>query len=477
MVSAKISTVAAIAASSVVANTHVERNNAISDGIQGGATNYRQTVDTLTRQLQNHDGHAAADVISATITGLDSQIDNGIATISNALAPLTGGLSLAVGQALLGPFAQSVTNGAEVVLSNLIGAPIDFISEGARTGFANSLSHFAKTANRYNVDTTRMQALSAKLRTGSYAVRHHKRELVERQNAIIDGYHSGLVNSQQTIDTLTRQLQSNNGHAGADVVTAVLTGLDSQIDNGIATVSQALSPLTGGLSMAVGNFLLGPFVQAVTNGAEVAIGNVVGGGADLIAAPVRASLSNSLTNLIGQANQYNVNTQRLSVLNKQLRHTLSKTKRAMDGAQGSVTNYRQTIDTLTRQLQSHDGHAAADIISATITGLDSQIDNGIATIADSLAPLTGGLSLAVGQALLGPFAQSVTNGAEVVLSNLIGAPIDFVTEAARTGFANNLSRVAQTAGRYNVDTSRLHTLSTQIRNRGSSRAHGAAHSH
>ncbi|VVT45942.1 uncharacterized protein SAPINGB_P000968 [Magnusiomyces paraingens] len=166
MVSFKILTVATLVA------TVMASDSPIVDGYHSGLTNSQQTMDTLIRQLRANDGHPTSDIISAVITGLDSQIDNGIATVVNTLAPLTGGLSLAVGQALLGPFAQSVTNGAEVVISNLVGAPIDFITQGIRLNFANTLGNLATTAKQYNVDTTRLHQLSMQLRTNTHAKTH-----------------------------------------------------------------------------------------------------------------------------------------------------------------------------------------------------------------------------------------------------------------------------------------------------------------
>lgn len=92
-------------------------------------------------------------------------IDNGIATVTQVLAPLTGGLSLAVGNALLGPFFQSVTNGAEVVLSNLIGAPVDFVADGAAMALTRTLGNLSSFARQYNVKTDRLDAVNNQLKT------------------------------------------------------------------------------------------------------------------------------------------------------------------------------------------------------------------------------------------------------------------------------------------------------------------------
>lgn len=129
-------------------------------------------------------------------------------------------------------------------------------------------------------------------------------------NAWVEGAHESMVNHQQVVDTLNRQMASNNGHRNADRIIAAVTGADSQIDNAIATVAHALGPFTGGLSLAVGNFLLGPFVQSVTNGAEVFLGNVIGGAEDRVQ-NAAVSYANNLTNLRAHANTFNINTSRL----------------------------------------------------------------------------------------------------------------------------------------------------------------------
>lgn len=142
-------------------------------------------------------------------------------------------------------------------------------------------------------------------------------QLDARQNAFIDGAKSGMVNHQQVVDTLTRQMQSNDGHANADRIAAAITGADSQIDNAIGTVAHALAPFTGGLSMAVGNFLLGPFVQSVTDGAEVAFSNLVGGAEDRVQNAAKASYANQLSRLSNQASKVGINTARLNKVQAQ----------------------------------------------------------------------------------------------------------------------------------------------------------------
>jgi hypothetical protein len=107
-----------------------------------------------------------------------------------------------------------------------------------------------------------------------------------------------------------------------------------------------------------------------------------------------------------------------------------------------VTISKQVVDALSHQLKSHDGHASAEVLLATINGLDAQIDNAAGTISHALAPFTGDLSLAVGNFLLGPFFQTVTNGAEVVLANVVGGAVDRVSTLAVAALSSNISKLA-----------------------------------
>lgn len=146
-----------------------------------------------------------------------------------------------------------------------------------------------------------------------------------RDSALLNGVQNSMTNRQQQIDKMNAQIREHPEHANAARVTSYIQGVDSQIDNAISTVSNALAPLTGGLSVVAGQAVLGPFVQSVTDGAEVFLGNVIGGAADLATNPQTfAALSRSYTNLISQANKYNINTSRLQSVQQQLQNHMTK---------------------------------------------------------------------------------------------------------------------------------------------------------
>lgn len=301
--------------------------------------------------------------------------------------------------------------------------------------------------------------------------------ILERSNAFLNGAQGSVQNFQQKVDELGQEIRQNPGRAGSATVTAFIQGLDSQIDNAISTVTSALSPLTGGLSEAVGGAILGPFFQSVTDGAEVLIGNIVGGAADLVASPIISTLSQSLTRLINQGNQYNIDTSKLEDLNNQLSLKLGQAKpsdeevgleaRQMDflqGLQGSFMNFQQKVDELNGEIRQHPGQAGSATVTAVIQGLDSQIDNAISTVAGVLSPLTGGLSEAVGNAILGPFFQSVTDGAEVLIGNILGGAADFVVSPVVSTFSSTLSNLIDQGNEYNIDTSRLQDANNKLQN-------------
>lgn len=136
--------------------------NPIFEGVKDAIENAVQVSDTLTEQLKDG-SHDFSSILSAGITGLDSQIDNAINTVSTALGPFTLGISNVIGGVLLGPFVQSVTNGAEVVLSNLIGLPGDAIGVAAVSALTGNYSKLIKFAKGYTIDTTRLENVNRRI--------------------------------------------------------------------------------------------------------------------------------------------------------------------------------------------------------------------------------------------------------------------------------------------------------------------------
>ncbi|KAA8912241.1 hypothetical protein TRICI_003570 [Trichomonascus ciferrii] len=333
---AAVSGFAMMAAAAPIQNSEsmafVQGPTVFLNGVEGSVMNFRQKVDELIQEVSRNPGRAGSAVVTAVIQGLDSQIDNVISTVSAALSPLTGGLSEAVGHAILGPFFQSVTDGTEVLIGNIVGGAADLVLSPVVSTLSQSLNRLIAQGYQYNIDTSRLESLNDELvaRISQANSSTHSEvndvELASRQVTILQGLQGSMQNFQQKVDELGGEIQRNQGRIGSATVTAVIQGLDSQIDNAISTVAGVLSPLTGGLSEVVGHAILGPFFQSVTDGAEVLIGNILGGAVDLITSPVVSMFSQTLSNLVGQGRQYNIDTSRLENINNQLQYAIKNSK-------------------------------------------------------------------------------------------------------------------------------------------------------
>jgi predicted PurR-regulated permease PerM len=304
----------------------LRRENVFLNGIQGSVQNFQQKVDELGQEIRQNPSKAGSATVTAFIQGLDSQIDNAISTVASALSPLTGGLSEAVGHAILGPFFQSVTDGAEVLIGNIVGGAVDLVGAPIISTFSQTLSNLISQGNQYNIDTSKLESLNNQLsaKLAEEQPSESEIELASRQLNFIQGLQGSVQNFQQKVDELNGEIRQHPERAGSATVTAFIQGLDSQIDNAISTVAGVLSPLTGGLSEAVGHAILGPFFQSVTDGAEVLIGNVLGGAVDLFASPIVSTFSQTLSNLINQGNQYNIDTSKLQNINNQLQNAIQQ---------------------------------------------------------------------------------------------------------------------------------------------------------
>lgn len=150
-----------------------------------------------------------------------------------------------------------------------------------------------------------------------------------------DGFRGAITNAKQTVDTLSGEMKRSDGHPTEDLVDAVITGLDSQVDNAAATISSGLNGVTLGVSGDIGNFLLGPFFQSLTNGVEVLISNAVGGGVDLVTQPGLKELSKSIDNLSHASAKY-VDTSKLDAENSKLKALIANPQQASSSIKQSI---------------------------------------------------------------------------------------------------------------------------------------------
>lgn len=68
-----------------------------------------------------------------------------------------------------------------------------------------------------------------------------------------------ISSQQQVVDESIHELLSGARHAGREIVVATIIASDSQIGNTLPLFLKPLLLLTGGISMPVGNGILGPF--------------------------------------------------------------------------------------------------------------------------------------------------------------------------------------------------------------------------
>ncbi|CAN6605124.1 hypothetical protein TRVA0_002S05138 [Trichomonascus vanleenenianus] len=92
-------------------------------------------------------------------------------------------------------------------------------------------------------------------------------------NNVLSTLETLVGGAQKYVNDIINTFQNNPDES----VTVLLTGLDDQLDNTLDFVATALAPLTDGVSKAIANFALSPFVQSIGDGLEVAIGEAAGG--------------------------------------------------------------------------------------------------------------------------------------------------------------------------------------------------------
>ncbi|VVT57214.1 uncharacterized protein SAPINGB_P005591 [Magnusiomyces paraingens] len=301
---------------SAAANERRDQYNPVDvivNGAKSGMINARQQVESLVRGFQSNDGHPTADAVKAFITGLDGQIDNSIGVVADLLSPVTFGASKAVEGAILGPFFQSLTDGTEVAISNLVGMPIDAVLGGSIQSLANNMNKLVGQAQQLQVDqkivsnmARTQQRLAARVPKGS----HHKRDV-----GVMEGVTSTVNTASQSIDTLVSQLQAQGQHASPAAISAVIAGIDAQIDNAVGNVNNLLSPYANSLSSTVSGVLLNNFFQSITSGSEVVLLNIGTGPADASLSASLNSFARSMKNAADFAGKYNLQDQQTQLIN------------------------------------------------------------------------------------------------------------------------------------------------------------------
>ncbi|PRT55773.1 hypothetical protein B9G98_03393 [Wickerhamiella sorbophila] len=242
--------------------------------------------------------HLTAQYVAKFASNLSQTISNTLVEVES-LVSQGGDNSKAV--TVLIPFVSAVSKGSGMLVSSLANNPDHLLSSAEVQDLVGNLQKVSNVALDNHVDTTELQAVISQLHAVGGKL-HARSDF----NPILDGIKGSATNAAQTVETLLKQLTRNDGHPTADVISAFITGLDSQADNLLNAVSVALGPLTFGVSNLVGDTLLGPFFQSLTNGAEVLIANVAGGAVDLVTQPALQLLVHTLSRAVSLGKKNNV---------------------------------------------------------------------------------------------------------------------------------------------------------------------------
>lgn len=281
----------------------------IVNGVKSGVTNVRQQVDAVVRGFQTNDGHPTADSLKALITGLDGQIDNGIGIVADLLSPVTFGASHAVEGAILGPFFQSVTDGAEVAISNLVGLPIDAVLGSDIQSLANNMSKMIAQANQLQVDKNIVSNMvRTQQRVAAFVPKHKKREV-----AVLDGVQTRASSASQAIDNIITQLQKSGGVSPVALASAV-NGVETQMDNALVNIDSLLAPISSGMSSTVSSSVLAPLFDSISTGAEAIISNASPSATEEPLSTSLGSFAKSLASAASYADKYNLQEQKRNLI-------------------------------------------------------------------------------------------------------------------------------------------------------------------
>ena len=259
---------------------------------------------------------------------------------------------------------------------------------------------------------------------------------------------SELSNAQSVQNALNAQLL-DTGAVSPGGIDSFVVGTDGQVGNAVHAISNGDTQDAS------------DFVKAAANGAQALLASLNIAGSGAADADRTNQLLNDYSQLIAVAGQSGVDAGNLQDLADQISAHTTRAKRddgGMSGIKGAITNFKQTVDTMKQNMQDRKGTNARDTVDAFITGADSQIDNAAATISQGLNGVTLGISGKIGDFLLGPFVQSVTNGAEVMISNVVGGSVDIVSDGTAKLFSESLSKLHSLAVKNNVNSNDTEAL-------------------
>lgn len=427
---------------------------AIPEAAVSGFHNAQQRLDQTINDFQQEGARPGAAVCTNFITSLDGQIDNVLACIGNTLDPITGGLSNVVIGAILGPTFQSITDGVEVLLGNVVGGTADLAIVPAMHMLSATLSKTSNAASKYHMNqyAAKFTKLSQQLAHVADNKPHH--QLLARHTQDITDAAKSLNTDMEKINTLTKNLKSKSNPSNSEL-SSFLEQYEQSVSNGATLVKEAMGKV-GPTSNTIKSAIIGPFLTSVIGGSEAFVAAFADSGA---AAPDQdlgkrmESVSRKLEELSKVSTESDAKgyATTLSTMSRKLATVggFSEGGARLLARENVVAsgfhNAQQRLDAFVDDFKAQGTRPGAAAVTNFIAGLDGQVDNILGLIANVARPLTGGLSDIAFNFILGPTFQSLTDGVEVLIGNVVGGAADLAIVPAMhilSGSMANLSKAA-----------------------------------
>lgn len=289
----------------------------LSDAQLASSENTAESAQTILQILNGElqkastDSQFTTEFLSNYIIDVDAQINAILNGLTSSTAQYSGDISKAISAAVITPYYNETVKGAQTLVDNLakISASVD---PAVAAGIVVNYQRLADFATYNGVDATQLQSLNQKIADhfGASTTGLAKRAT----NADMSGATGAVNNFRETLDTLMHEVTNDRGHAATATITAIITGLDGQVDNLAATIFNVLDTATFGLTSPLGDFLLGPIFQGMTNGAQVLISNIIGGGIDMVADGTASLFAGTMSKLIELGKKTNVQMHNIAML-------------------------------------------------------------------------------------------------------------------------------------------------------------------
>lgn len=277
----------------------------------------QKSIEQIVTDFENAaegDSRPPTQAVSRFVSDLDTQISNGIETLSS-LGSNVGPIPEAASFALTSPLFRSAMGATERLTMSLAGGQLDESLSGSLDLLSDKIQVLAATADEYSNKqfASSLKLLNGRVQNLANTARSGNQLVARADGGIMGTINHGVTNAQQRIDGFFNTLNSPDAKPGSQLFVNLLTGIDGQIDNLLGLISGALSVGTFGISDVPFNFILGPTFQSITDGAEVLIGNLAGAVVDDAALPVIRSLAGNMMNLANVANEHGMNSQALAM--------------------------------------------------------------------------------------------------------------------------------------------------------------------